>query len=331
MNEFAVIEAFFAQKAKPLQRQEVLTGIGDDAALVLPSQLLAQNDVFAICTDTSIENIHFPANTPADAIAHKALAVNLSDLAAMGAKPCWITLALNVPSVDEAWLAAFSTGLFDLCKRFQVQLIGGDTCRSPHLAVTIQAHGTLPANKALLRSGAKPGDKLYVSNTLGGAAYALAVIQERVAVAGHLSKASLDLLNKPQPQVDLGILLRDYASSCIDLSDGLLSDLNHICIASQCGAILDLSTIPLPKEIQPPFQQEQALEYALLGGDDYQLCFTIPANRQPAFERAITQQNFQVTCIGEMVAESGIRFVQDHTQNHSLRALLDKPGFQHFA
>jgi len=221
INEFELIKRYFQQTI--VSRRDVVCGIGDDAALLQcsPEQLLV------VSTDTLIEGVHFPQTTTAQDLAYKALAVNLSDLAAMGAEPAWFTLALTLPTPDPSWLAHFSQGLFQLAQQFNIQLVGGDTTRGP-LSITIQVLGQVPAHQALLRQGAQAGDKIYVSGTLGDAGLGLEVSLGKRQVSETASQFVLQRLNRPFPQVQLGLALRGLASSAIDISDGLLADLDHL-------------------------------------------------------------------------------------------------------
>ncbi len=267
LNEFDLINKYF--KKKLFDTDHLKLGIGDDAAVF---QAPAKEQI-VITKDTLIAETHFFAtDNPAD-IAYKAVAVNLSDLAAMGATPRYLLLGLTLPAVDENWLNQFSDGLNEISKKYQLDLIGGDTCRGD-LAVSVTAIGFVPENQFITRANAKDGDYIFVSHQLGAAAYALDLIKNQQKPSDVLLK----YLNRPEPEVFLGQQLRGIANSCIDISDGLLADLGHICESSNVGACLDLNAIPLLPELKK-LPLSQALRYALTGGDDYALCFTVPKNK----------------------------------------------------
>ncbi|ADO49640.1 thiamine-phosphate kinase [[Enterobacter] lignolyticus] len=320
-GEFSLIARYFDRVRS--SRLDVETGIGDDCALLN----IPEKQTLAISTDTLVSGIHFlPDIDPAD-LACKALAVNLSDLAAMGADPAWLTLALTLPSVDEAWLAAFSDSLFEQLSYYNMQLIGGDTTRGP-LSMTLGIHGFVPQGRALKRSGAKPGDWIYVTGTPGDSAAGLAILQHRLTVddaedARYLQKRHL----RPTPRILTGQALRNLATSAIDLSDGLISDLGHILTASRCGARIDLDALPFSAAMQRHVAPEQALRWALSGGEDYELCFTVPELNRGALEVAIGNLNMPYTCIGQISADvEGMHF-----QREGKAVMLDWKGYDHFA
>jgi thiamine-monophosphate kinase len=301
MNEFELIGRYFR---RPARDPAVRVGNGDDAAVVRP----APGHELACSVDMLVEGRHFLPGVDAEALGHKALAVNLSDLAAMGALPRWALLAGALPRVDEAWLAAFARGFFALAERFDVALIGGDTTRGPlNLCVTII--GELPFDTALTRAGARPGDDLYVSGTLGDASLALAALQGRT----HLDPDRLAVLRlrleRPEPRIALGLALRGVASAALDLSDGLTGDLAHILAASQVGAEVMLAALPLSPALAQCLagaERTLALGCALAGGDDYELCFTAaPALREriAAIERELA---LPLTRIGMITAAPGL-------------------------
>ena len=319
-GEFSLIARYF-DRVKSM-RLDVETGIGDDCALLN----IPEKKTLAISTDTLVAGNHFlPDIDPAD-LAYKALAVNLSDLAAMGAEPAWLTLALTLPAADEAWLAAFSDSLFMQLNYYDMQLIGGDTTRGP-LSMTLGIHGFVPPGRALKRSGAKPGDWVYVTGTPGDSAAGLAILQDRLVVE---SAADADYLLarhlRPMPRVLQGQALRDLASSAIDLSDGLISDLGHILKASGCGARIDLDAMPLSDALLRHVETEQALRWALSGGEDYELCFTVPELNRGALDVAIGQLGARFTCIGQISAEAdGLQLMQSGKP-----VQLDLQGYDHF-
>ena len=319
-GEFSLIARYF-DRVKSM-RLDVETGIGDDCALLN----IPEKKTLAISTDTLVAGNHFlPDIDPAD-LAYKALAVNLSDLAAMGAEPAWLTLALTLPEADEAWLAAFSDSLFMQLNYYDMQLIGGDTTRGP-LSMTLGIHGFVPPGRALKRSGAKPGDWIYVTGTPGDSAAGLAILQDRLVVE---SAADADYLLarhlRPMPRVLQGQALRDLASSAIDLSDGLISDLGHILKASGCGARIDLDAMPLSDALLRHAEREQALRWALSGGEDYELCFSGPELNRGALDVAIGQLGARFTCIGQISAEAdGLQLMQSGKP-----VQLDLQGYDHF-
>ncbi|HFZ8993908.1 TPA: thiamine-phosphate kinase [Citrobacter freundii] len=320
-GEFSLIARYFDRVRR--SRFDVETGIGDDCALLN----IPEKQTLAISTDTLVAGNHFLADIdPAD-LAWKALAVNLSDLAAMGADPAWLTLALTLPEVDEAWLKTFSDSLFELIDYYDMQLIGGDTTRGP-LSMTLGIHGYVPAGRALKRSGAKPGDWIYITGTPGDSAAGLAILQDRLQVADKTdADYFLQRHLRPTPRILHGQALRDLASSAIDLSDGLISDLGHILKASGCGAHIDLDTMPWSAAMTRHAEPEQALRWALSGGEDYELCFTVPELNRGALDVAIGQLGVPFTCIGQISADvEDIRFMRDGKP-----VTFDWKGYDHFA
>ena len=317
LNEFSLINEFFTQQQ---QRPDVLVGIGDDAALVKPSL----DQAIAISTDTLVAGIHFLEDTAPDTLGHKALAANLSDMAAMGAEPAWVTLSLTLPELNEAWLNDFARGFFTLANKYKVQLIGGDTTRGP-LSITVQIQGFVPPNKALLRRGANAGDKIYVTGTLGDAGLALQILQNKIHSTIPTANIMQRLL-RPEPRVAVGLALRGLASSAIDISDGLAADLNHILTASGVGAYIKMETIPLSATVTAILCLEQAWQLALSAGDDYELCFTIPAAREKEMEQALKSVNCHYQCIGEIKPDPGLELRRNNGEFFPLQQL----GFQHF-
>ena len=295
MTEFEIIQHYFAKQIH--QRTDINRGIGDDAAIVTPPT----HHTLAITTDTLVANHHFFEKTDPLYIGHKALAVNLSDLAAMGATPAWMTLALTLPNTDKAWLQAFCRGLFKLAKQHQVALIGGNLARGP-LSITIQALGFLPKNRALLRSGAKPGDLIYVTGTLGDAGLALQYLQKKISIPTRYQKTLLKRLYCPEPRIDCGQRILTLATAAIDVSDGLASDLGHILEASNTNATLYVDQLPRSQMMKQIVSSEKAISLALTAGDDYELCFTIPPGKRKQLEKALRTLDCRYTCIGEMTA-----------------------------
>lgn len=299
MKEFELIKQFFTKQA--VKRKDVLLGIGDDCAVV--SNPDKQNIV--VTTDTLVAGVHFPLGTSAKAIGHKSVAVNLSDIAAMGAKPSWISLAITLPDVNDEWLSEFSTGVFELCEYYNVQLIGGDTTQGP-LSITITAQGLTPEDSYLSRSGAKSGDWLYVTGDLGDAALALQHLKENTLTDQNIINQVQQKLDFPKPRVLAGQAIRDYASAAIDVSDGLLADLGHICQASNVGANLVLESIPLSKAMKESLLFDEAIDLALNGGDDYELLFTVSEDKKVGLETALSHTATSITCIGQLNASKTI-------------------------
>ncbi|MDH3715905.1 MAG: thiamine-phosphate kinase, partial [Gammaproteobacteria bacterium] len=264
LDEFTLIRRYFSP---PTARGDVTLGVGDDAALLTP----APGQELAVTTDTLLAGVHFPDDLSPESVGYRALAVNLSDIAAMGAAPCWATLALSLPRPDEIWVAAFARGFLELADEFGVALVGGDTVKGP-LGITVQVIGQVPVGKALRRAGARPGDAVMVSGVTGLAAAAL-----QLRAAGRPVPESLARrFDRPYPRIALGLALRDRANACIDVSDGLAADFVHILTASGCGATLDVEKLAIPAQ-GDAFTVDQRLSLALDGGDDYELCFTCTA------------------------------------------------------
>jgi thiamine-monophosphate kinase len=308
VGEFDLIARYFQRPQRPYTGA-VRLGVGDDCALLQP----APGTQLAISSDMLVEGRHFFADVDPATLGHKALAVNLSDLAACGARPLAFTLALSLPQADEAWLAAFARGLFALADAHDCQLIGGDTTRGP-LNICITIFGEVPAtesgSRALLRSGARPGDELWVSGTLGDARLALEALQGRRKLPAPLLQAARARLEQPTPRVALGLALRGVASAALDVSDGLLGDLGHILQASGCGACIDTSlTAPLLATQGLALGAEECLRLVLAGGDDYELLFTAPASHAEAVVAAGLASGTPVTRIGRIEAAPGLRLV----------------------
>lgn len=312
LNEFDIIQMFFHHSS--LYREDILLGIGDDCALVVPPL----DHALAITTDTLVEGVHFLKNTAAYDIGFKALAVNLSDLAAMGAKPAWFTLALSLPEADETWLKGFSSGLFALANRYAVPLIGGDLTRGS-LTITIQAHGFVRINKALRRDGAKPGDAIYVTHTLGDAALALLFLTNQLEIDPSHQPFLLDRLHRPEPRLAIAQTLGGIAHAAIDISDGLLADLGHILQKSGVGATINVDKLPLSEGLRHSVAIEKAYSLALHGGDDYELCFTLPPGQEGIFD-------FPCTCIGKINEQLGCNL--QYSNGKSYETVLK--GYQHF-
>ncbi len=324
MGEFDLIDRFFK---RPVRRNAL--GIGDDCALVTP----APGMQLAVSSDMLVEGRHFLSTVDPSKLGHKALAVNLSDLAACGAKPLAFTLALSMPTADAAWLEPFSRGLLALADEHGCELVGGDTTRGP-LNICITVFGEMPAGQALLRSGARAGDDLYVSGTLGDARLALEVFRGNLSVPAEVFDLARARMEQPTPRVALGQALRGIATAAIDVSDGLLGDLGHVLRQSRVGATLDTAIAPDLlaanahwKRATGIFSSELQLEYVLAGGDDYELVFTAPASQRDAVQQASRQSGTPVTRIGRIDAEAGVRLLDAQGQ-----PLQQRYGsFDHFA
>jgi len=291
-SEFELIARFFTRPART-----AVLGVGDDAALVrVPSEL-----ALAVTTDLMVEGTHFLPDRDPEQLGHKALAVNLSDLAAMGADPRWATLSLVLPAADESWLERFARGFFDLAGRYGVELVGGDTTRGPR-TVSVTALGTVPAGLALRRDGARAGEDVWLSGSTGDAALALAHLRGRVRLGDAAERHCFARLDAPLPLVELGRRLRGVATSAIDVSDGLVADLGHIVERSALGAEVWLDALPRSRALAECADAELVRECVLGGGDDYELLFTAPADRRAALESIAVQVGRPLTRIGRTVA-----------------------------
>ncbi|MEX0638376.1 MAG: thiamine-phosphate kinase [Burkholderiales bacterium] len=303
-SEFEIIRRYFSRPAP-----SALLGVGDDAALVQPGA----GRELAVSTDLLLEGRHFAAGAAPRALGHKALAVNLSDMAAMGATPRWATLALALPSADAAWLAPFADGFYALAARFGVDLVGGDTTRGP-LTLCVAILGELPAGTALRRDGARPGDDVWVSGELGGAAYALEHAEDAAAAKR---------LHEPEPRVALGERLRGLASAAIDISDGFAQDLGHILARSAAGAVVRYADLPKFRIADAALEQR----CVLAGGDDYELLFTAPPAARAAIEALAAPLGVALSRVGSIEAGAPrLRLVDVQG-----RAMRTTPGFDHFA
>lgn len=313
LREFSIIENFFA--SLPYSRKDVVLGIGDDAALVdvPPGKLLVSS------IDTLVEGIHFFEEMPAHALGYKSLAVNLSDLAAMGATPCWVSLAITLPTAEESWLELFTQGFSLLLEKFKLQLIGGDTTQGP-LSITVQVLGVIEPDKVLRRDAAKIGDIIYVTGSLGDAAFALNALQYHQQTIPDL----LHRLYYPTPRVEEGIALGGIANAAIDISDGLLADLNHILTRSCLGAVIYPEKLPLSPWLCQSASFERSMRYALSGGDDYELCFTVSPSKEQELQNVLRAINCSYTPIGIVGAEKGL-----YVENAQGRKLASILGYQH--
>lgn len=319
LSEFDLIKRYF-KRDRPAR---ATLGIGDDCALLAP----APGRQLAISTDMLVEDRHFFAGADPVMLGHKALAVNLSDLAAMGARPVAFTLALALPRADPAWLAGFSQGLFALADAHECELIGGDTTKGP-LNICITVFGELAPGHALQRSAARPGDDIWISGTLGDARLALAGCWQEIALSPALQAQAASRLHTPTPRVALGLALAaaPIAHAALDISDGLVGDLGHILAASGVGATLDVDALPAGPALA---QQDRELRrrFTAAGGDDYELCFTAPAGQRAAVLAAAAQAATPVARVGAIEAAPGLRLVD--AQGAPLD--LGLSGWDHFS
>ena len=295
MNEFDLIRDYFTW---PIKDSSVALGVGDDAALFS----LEQGYQLVTTTDTLTEGVHFSPNTSAKDIAQKSLAVNLSDVAAMGAKPKCFTLAISLPKIDKSWLQEFSDSLRHLSEQYEVSLVGGDTTNGP-LSITITLIGTIESSKALTRSGARPGDGVYVSGTIGDAGFCFWKLNNGIVPSSY----ELKRLNCPIPRVELGLALKNLASACIDVSDGLEQDLSHILKSSSVGAIIEVEKIPVSEALHIHIEDTNDWTIPLCGGDDYELCFTIPEGNKELFKKVLEPCNVNITRIGVVTESLGLQ------------------------
>ncbi|MFD2179447.1 thiamine-phosphate kinase [Veronia pacifica] len=293
-NEFDIISRYFS--TQPVSRHDVDLGIGDDAALIT----VPENCQLVVTTDTLVAGVHFLAGANPEWVAHKALAANLSDLAAMGAMPAWCSLALTLPDSDEQWVASFCKGFYALAEYFHVQLVGGDTTKGP-LSITITMQGYLPSGQALTRSGAKVGDWIYVTGELGDSATGLDFIlgQREMSVAGAGEFVHRHYYR--QPRVLAGQSLRGIASAALDISDGLVADLPHILSASGVGAVLEADCLPVSDALKAlESDPVNAAKIALTSGEEYELCFTVPESHRGAVDTALSHCGTKAVCVGQV-------------------------------
>lgn len=318
-SEFSLIKQYFSRQQ--VQRQDVDLAIGDDCALVQAPV----NSQIAISTDSLVAGTHFLADADPKKVAYKALASNISDLAAMGATPTWVSLALTIPKPDEAWLKSFCDGFFELADRHQIQLIGGDTTKGP-LSITLTIQGTVPQGQALLRSGAKAGDWLFVTGNLGDSAAGLEVILSESKAESELEKTLEHRHYFSEPRVLAGQALRGLASAALDISDGLVADLGHILESSEVSAVIEVNQLPLSAELLDFCQSRTvAQQMALSSGEEYELCFTVPEENKQSIESILARSGTHATCIGQIKAGKGITLTDGETE-------LDwhLSGFDHF-
>jgi len=295
MNEFDLIHNYFTW---PIKDPSVTLAVGDDAAIFS----LDHGHQLVTTTDTLVESVHFSSTASTKDIAYKSLVVNLSDMAAMGAKAKYFTLALSIPKIDKSWLQDFSDSLRNLSQQYEVSLIGGDTTRGP-LNITITMFGVVEISKALTRSGARPGDSVYVSGTIGDAGLCFWKLSNDLIP----NNQELKRLNRPTPRVELGLALKNLASACIDLSDGLEQDLSHILKASSVGAVIEVEKIPISKALLGYIKDTNDWSIPICGGDDYELCFTIPEGNEEVLKKVSESCNVNITRIGVVTESLGLQ------------------------
>lgn len=319
LSEFDLITRYFARPSHPKNR--AMLGIGDDCALLTQKSSMQM----AISSDMLVEGRHFFAGADPCKLGHKSLAVNLSDLAAMGAEPVAFTLAFSLPAAEEIWLARFSQGLFALADEHGCELVGGDTTKGP-LNICITIFGQVPIGQAFRRDAAQVGDDIWVSGTLGDARLAVGALYNEYPLDAAVLDAAAERLHRPQPRVALGLALRGIAHAALDLSDGLIGDLGHILTSSRVGATLQIDALPLG-----PVLQRQSLDMrrrlSLTGGDDYELCFTAPRSKRDAVLGAALAADTPVTRIGTIDLPAGVRLLDN--DNHLIK--LDIASYDHFA
>jgi len=318
IGEFALIDRFF--RALGAARADVALGVGDDAALLR----VPEGAELVAATDTLVGGVHFPPQSTPASIGHRALAVNLSDLAAMGARPAWALLALTLPQADEAWLSEFAAGFEALAHKYGVALVGGDTTHGP-LCVTVTLLGLVPRGTALTRSGGRAGDALFVSGTPGDAAAGLAIEQGTLSAAAEARAYLRARFALPSPRIALGERLRGIASACIDVSDGLLGDAGKLAAASGAGVEISFDAVPVSEPLVKTVGAERARELALSGGDDYELCFAVAAGNVTALTQQLPPELWGYARIGELRATPGAAVVRDGSVMQ-----FSHSGYQHF-
>ena len=316
LTEFMIIKKYFHQTKT--RSANVIVGIGDDGAVI---EIPRERQV-VISVDTLVEGKHFPINTPPHDLGHKTLAVSLSDIAAMGAAPHTALLALTIQKKDEIWLEEFAKGFFSLAGRYQVSLIGGDITQGP-LCISVTTTGLIPKNTMICRSGAKVGDLIYLTGTVGDAGLALALLNQHKAIDPFL----LTRLNCPTPRIEAGLALRGIASAAIDVSDGVVADLEKITIMSQVGAKIKVDHLPLSDSLKKQCCLNEVWKYALSSGDDYELCFTAPKVKSEQLKKIFNQLNYDYCCIGEIIQGNGVTVL--NPKNRPVKIL--KKGYEHFS
>ncbi len=317
MDEFALIRRFFD---RPMQDDSVRLGIGDDAALIMPEP--GHDLVCAV--DTIVAGIHYPDDLPPFDVGYRSVAINISDIAAMGGRPRWMTLALTIPNADTGWLSLFAEGLFTAAAEANVSLVGGDTTRGQTTVVSVHLMGDVDPDKAIRRSGAKPDDSIFVTGTPGDAAAGLSLLKSGSDQTGE-SEYLIGRFVRPTVRVAFASSIARIASAAIDLSDGLYADLQKLLVASQAGAIVDISQLPLSAEMLAKFDYDDAVNFALAGGDDYELCFTASRSDDAEVHALAKQNQLQATRIGEVVSGDSISCTRDGAPFE-----YTDPGYRHF-
>lgn len=316
LSEFELIDHFF--RGTGSKNPSTVLGIGDDCALIKAPE----RSELAITTDSLVEGIHFLPDVDPELLGHKALAINLSDLAAMGAKPCWVTLALTMPNVDQKWLRQFSIGFDKLAKYHSVELIGGDTTRGP-LNITIQAIGIVPSGThAMHRCSARVGDSIYVTGCIGDSGLGLKILKGEFKCS---DSALIERLHRPSPRIEAGLQLRGVANACIDISDGLAADLGHILESSQVGATVFWENMPFSGVLKQYLETTYDWTMPLTSGDDYELCFTVPVERENLLHQGMENIECAYTRIGVIEKKKGLRVIKD-----SKPIEFQPTGFVHF-
>ena len=317
MDEFDLIRRYFTRQTVD---HSVVTGIGDDGAVVVPDP---GRELIAV-VDTQIESVHFPRGFTAAEIGYRAVAINLSDIAAMGGRPRWMTLALTLTEADGRWLESFASGLFEAAAAHGVALIGGDTTRGKQLTMSVQVIGDVEAGNSIRRTGAKSGDRIYVSGTVGDAAAALRYFDENRA-DDELSAYFRERFARPVARVSLGRALQGVASAAIDVSDGLAADCQKMLQSSGCGGELSVDAVPVSEPLRQTLPKDVAQDLALNGGDDYELCFTAAAGRSAEIERLSRTLKLPITAIGHVNEERELVCLRN-----GKRIEYNRAGYLHF-
>ena len=318
IREFDLIDRYFSGISP--DDDTVSCGIGDDTAIIN----IPDGQEMLVAVDTLVSDVHFLATADAHDIGYKSLAVNISDIAAMGGRPRWATLALTLPGIDPDWLQTFATGFAEIASKYSVTLVGGDTTQGP-LSITVQIMGTVIRGQSIRRNGAKPGDLIFVSGYLGAAGFAYRTLNENTA-SQDISPYCLQRLHRPEPRVELGRQLCKLASASIDVSDGLAADLNHILKSSGVAAEVQLAGLPLCDQLEDFDDKILLWQIALASGDDYELCFTISADKKEELEKRTRDLGYPVTYIGNITTGEGINWLEENGEE----VILDLEGYQHF-
>ena len=303
MDEFALIRRFFD---RPVKDDSVRLGIGDDGAVIVPDP---GRELISV-VDTIVAGVHYPLDLPPFDVGYRAVAINLSDVAAMGGRPRWMTLALSIPQADTGWLSLFAEGLFTAAAEAKVSLVGGDTTRSETTVVSVQMLGDIDPHDVIKRSGADPGDSIFVTGTPGDAAAGLSLLKSGSDQTGE-SEYLIGRFVRPRVRLAFASSITRLASAAIDLSDGLYTDLQKLLMASKAGAKLELAQLPFSAEILAKFDYDAVINFALAGGDDYELCFTVPRSKDADIHAVAKQNQVQVTRIGRVVSGDGIECTKD--------------------